>query len=58
MICAALSDIELIGEPTLDELLAEPIVRLIMSRDGVEERDMRGAIERVKQAYHTPETVH
>ena len=28
-------------EPTLDELLAEPIVRLLMARDGVEEETVR-----------------
>ena len=28
-------------EPTLDELLAEPIVRLVMARDGVQEIEVR-----------------
>ena len=28
-------------EPTLDELLAEPIVRLVMVRDGVEDETVR-----------------
>jgi hypothetical protein len=28
-------------EPTLEELLAEPIVRLLMARDGVDEADLR-----------------
>jgi len=44
-------DADLVGEPTLDELLAEPIVQLIMKRDGVNERDMRGVIDRVQRAY-------
>lgn len=42
---------DLRGEPSLDELFAEPIVRLIMRRDGVEESTMRGAIDRVQKSY-------
>jgi hypothetical protein len=30
-----------VTEPTLDALLAEPIVRLLMARDGVEESALR-----------------
>ncbi|WP_165799207.1 hypothetical protein [Caulobacter zeae] len=33
--------------PTLDELLSEPIVRLLMRRDGVEEGEVRKLIARV-----------
>lgn len=51
------ADAELHGEPTLDELLAEPIVRLIMKRDGVNETDMRGQIDRVQRYYHILETL-
>jgi hypothetical protein len=51
------SEAELLGEPTLDELLAEPIVRLVMKRDGVNETDMRGQIDRMVSAYRIPETV-
>jgi hypothetical protein len=29
------------GEPTLDEIVAEPIVRLLMARDGVDEETVR-----------------
>lgn len=29
------------GEPTLDEMLADPIVQALMRRDGVTERDLR-----------------
>ena len=50
------SDPELLGEPSLEELFAEPIVRLIMSRDGVDDRDLRSEIDRVQRAYHTLET--
>ena len=28
-------------EPTVDEMLADPIVRLVMRRDGVEEQEVR-----------------
>jgi hypothetical protein len=45
------ADAEKLREPTLDELLAEPIVRLIMKRDGVSHVDLRGEIERVKHYY-------
>ena len=50
-------DTDLLGEPTLEEMLAEPIVRLIMKRDGVNETDMRGEMDRVQRAYHSLETV-
>lgn len=33
--------------PTLDELLSEPIVRLLMRRDGVEEGEVRKLIARI-----------
>lgn len=36
-------------EMTLDELLAEPIVRLLMHRDGVDVRDLRDLAERIRQ---------
>ena len=32
------------GEPTLDEMLADPIVRLLMACDGLSEESVRGAI--------------
>ena len=50
--CTTSSDTELLGEPTLEEILAEPIIRLIMKRDGVNETEMRGAIDRVQQVYY------
>jgi hypothetical protein len=34
-------------EPSLDELLAEPIVRMMMTRDGVEEAELRLIIARL-----------
>lgn len=33
-------------EPTLNELLEEPIVRLVMARDGVKDDDVRLVMER------------
>ena len=45
------ADAELISEPTLDELLADPIVQLVMKRDGVAEDEMRGEIDRVQRSY-------
>jgi hypothetical protein len=45
------SDHDLTVEPTLDEMLADPIVQLIMKRDGVKAGDMRGEITRLQQEY-------
>lgn len=42
---------ELFGEPTLDELLADPIIQLVMKRDGVAEDEMRGQLDRVQRSY-------
>jgi hypothetical protein len=39
------------GEPPLDEMLADPIIKLIMARDGVNDQDMRSHIERVQRAF-------
>lgn len=49
------AEAEIYGEPTLDELLAEPIVRLVMKRDGVNEADMRGQFDRMLDAFRTLE---
>jgi hypothetical protein len=57
MVSVNIAEAELLGEPTLDELLAEPIVRLVMKRDGVNETDMRSQIDRMLDAYCTPQTV-
>lgn len=46
-------DSDLTGEPTLEEIFAEPIIRLIMKRDGVKDTDLRGQIDHVQQAYRT-----
>lgn len=57
MVSVNTAEAEILGEPTLDELFAEPIVRLVMKRDGVDETDMRGQIDRVQRDYHILETV-
>ena len=36
------------SEPTLDDVLAEPMVRAVMSRDRVEAEDLRGLLQRVR----------
>lgn len=33
------------GEPTLDDLLAEPVVRLMMARDHVNAEQIRGIVD-------------
>lgn len=35
------------NEPSLDELFAEPIVQLLMKRDGVHAREMQHQLHRV-----------
>ena len=35
-------------EPTLEELLSEPIVRLVMARDGLDVDDVRLVMERAR----------
>ena len=57
MVTYTTSEAELLGEPTLDELLAEPIVRLVMQRDGVNETEMRGQSDRMMGADRIRETV-
>jgi len=44
------SDTSRTGEPSLDEMLADPIIKLIMKRDGVNDQDMRGHIDRIRDA--------
>lgn len=39
------------GEPTLDDLFEEPIVQLIMKRDGIHQHDMRAEISRLLKSY-------
>jgi hypothetical protein len=36
-------------EPTVDELLADPITHLVMSRDGVKPGEVLAAIERARE---------
>jgi hypothetical protein len=35
-------------QPTLDEMLADPMVRLVMRRDGVDESCLRALLRRVR----------
>lgn len=35
----------LCGEPTLDEMLADPIVRMLMECDGLSDQSVRGIFE-------------
>ena len=53
MVSCAYTDPDLLGEPTLDEILADPMIQLIMQRDGVEESKMRGEMDRVQRHYET-----
>jgi hypothetical protein len=50
-------DTSRLGEPSIDEMLADPIVQMIMQRDGVNDADMRGQIARIRQAFATHPTL-
>ena len=50
-------DPDLFEEPTLEDLFAEPIIRLLMQCDGVNGVDLRAAMERVKQSYYPLDVV-
>jgi hypothetical protein len=39
-------------EPTLDEVLEEPIVRLVMRRDGVARHEVRELVEHIRGQWH------
>ncbi len=40
------------NEPSLNDLMREPIVRAVMDRDAVAESDLRRLLERVGASYH------
>jgi hypothetical protein len=51
MVTMAYPDHDLYGEPSLEEMFGDPMVRMVMTRDGVEEQTMRRTIERLRDAY-------
>jgi hypothetical protein len=51
MVSAKYTDAELKGEPTLEEIFADPIIQLIMQRDGVRAHDMRNEMDRMVSLY-------
>jgi len=50
-------DTSRLGEPSLDEILADPMVQLVMQRDGVADADMRRQIERLQHSLGTLHTL-
>ena len=40
-------------EPSLDELFAEPIIQMLMKRDGIHANEMQHQLHRVKQRLGT-----
>lgn len=40
-------------EPSLDELFAEPIIQLLMQRDGIHANEMQHQLYRLRQRYPT-----
>jgi hypothetical protein len=43
------TDVSRYGEPTLDELLADPGVRLLMAKDGVDETIVRQIASKIRE---------
>jgi hypothetical protein len=41
-------------EPSLNEIMQEPIIRAVMARDAVEETDLRRLLAQVQTDYETP----
>ncbi len=41
----------LTGEPSIEEMLADPITMLIMQRDGIKPQSMRAEIDRLQQEW-------
>jgi hypothetical protein len=44
-----------VAEPTLDELLEEPIIRLVMAADGVSADDLRDLVDAIKLRVNSQE---
>jgi hypothetical protein len=42
------------GLNTLDELLRDPIIQLVMARDNVQPEDLRRSLERARRAAEQP----
>ena len=40
-------------EPSLNDLLSEPIIMMMMARDGITEEDVRKLVSRVKEGRQT-----
>lgn len=45
-----MTETPLFAEPTVDDMLADPIVQLVMQRDGVEEAELRRTLRRLAVA--------
>lgn len=45
-------------EPTLDDFLREPIIRILMQRDGVSERQLRDIVAKASATRHLHERRH
>jgi len=43
------------AEPTLDDLLRDPIVHLVMQRDGIDERTVRQIVKEAARKFHGQE---
>lgn len=44
-------------EPSLNELMQEPIIRAVMASDAVREPDLRQLLAQVRDAYDTPRSL-
>jgi hypothetical protein len=46
---STIKETDCLGEPSLDELFAEPMIQLFMKRDGVKPSDLLGQLHRMTQ---------
>ncbi len=46
------------NEPSLNEIMQEPIIRAVMERDAVREADLRLLLERVRNAHWPSQSAH
>ena len=52
--CCGMDDRACFGEPSLDELLADPTVRLVMKQDGVTDLAIRRLMARLRTGRSQP----
>lgn len=49
------SPIELRGEPAIEDVLADPLIRLVMARDGITSESLRQLVQDASRRLRPPE---